>query len=134
MTRDPKHTLRPTVAELISEAARNATGLFSSEVKLLKAETKDGIRQLATGLALMLLGVVFAVVAATLIVEAAVEALAIYVGSEALAAAIMAVVTLVLAGGLFFYAMHKISNFSLTPERTIRSVRKDSQIVTEKVA
>ena len=119
---------------LIGETIQSFRDLVSSEIALFKEETTVGIQTVINGLVAIILGAVFAIVTVTLLVEALVEWLAVILESEALAAGAVALGTAVVAAVAIIFGLRQLSNFSLTPDRTIRSVKRDAEILSEKVA
>jgi hypothetical protein len=73
-------------------------------------------------------------VALILLMDALVKWLATIVHSEALSALIVGGVLAIIAIGLGLYGRSMISSFSLTPKRTVRSIRRDTQVLSERVA
>ena len=63
-----------------------------------------------------------------------VEWLATVVESEALAALIVGGAMAVIAIGLGLYGRSAMSSFSLLPQRTVRSVKRDTQVLSERVS
>jgi len=124
----------PHLQNLFGEAIRESSELASKEFSLFKTEMSASIRKLFTGIAMMLGAVVFAIAALGLLTEALVEWLATVVNSEALAALIVGVVLAALAVGLGLAGRSAFSSFSLTPERTVRSIKRDTQVLTERVS
>jgi len=86
------------------------------------------------GLAMVVVAAIFAIAAIMLFTESLVEWLATKVGSEALAALIVGGVMAVIAIGLGLYGRSAMSSFSLLPERTARSVKRDTQVLSERVS
>jgi F0F1-type ATP synthase membrane subunit c/vacuolar-type H+-ATPase subunit K len=59
--------------------------------------------------------------------------LATVVGSEALAALIVGGVLAVVAIGLGLYGRSAMSSSALTPQRTVRSIKRDAEVLSERV-
>jgi uncharacterized membrane-anchored protein len=94
----------------------------------------QNVRNLAVGLGMFIGAAVFAIICLSLLVQSLVEWLATKVNSEALAGLIVAVVMGAIAGGLVMYGRSKMSASSLTPDRTVRSLRRDTEVLTERVS
>jgi hypothetical protein len=91
-------------------------------------------RNLAIALGIFVAAAVFAIISVSLLVEAVVEWLATMLGSEALAALIVAVLMAAVAGGLAMYGRSKLSASALTPDRTVRNVQRDAAALTHAAA
>jgi hypothetical protein len=123
-----------SIQRLIGDALRDSTDLARKELALFKAEMTEKVTGLATGLAMFVGAAVFAIIALSLFVQSLVEWLAGVVDSEALAALIVGVVMAAAAVGLVLYGKSKLAAFGLVPERTIRNVQRDTQVLTERVS
>jgi hypothetical protein len=82
----------------------------------------------------MAVGGVFAIAAVILFTAALVAWLATIVGSEALANLIVGAVMAAIAVGLVLYGRSTMSSASLAPQRSVRSIQRDTQVLSEKVA
>jgi len=125
---------QPPIQNLFGEALRESSDLARKEFALFKTEMSESIRNLFLGIAMMVGAAVFAIAAIMLLTEALVEWLARVVNSEALAALIVGGIMAALAIGLGLYGRSKFSAFSLTPERTVRSIKLDTQVLSERVS
>src|SRR5918993_4205400 len=112
-----------TIQGLVGEALRESTDLAQKEFTLFRTEISQNIRTLFIGLAMMVAAAVFAIAAVMLLTESLVEWLATVLDSEALAALIVGGLMAAIAIGLGLYGRSAFSSFSLTPERTLRSVK-----------
>ena len=83
---------------------------------------------------MLVVAAVFAIAAILLFTEALVEWLATVVGSEALAALIVGGVLLAIAVALGLWGRNAISAASLAPTRSLHSLQRDSQILSERVS
>ena len=101
-----------SIQNLVGEALRESSDLAQKEFALFRTEMTQ----------IMLL------------TESLVEWLATVVESEALAALIVGVALAAVAIGLGLYGRNAISSFSLMPPRTVRSVKRDAQVLSERVA
>jgi hypothetical protein len=129
---DPRNT--QSIHNLFGEALRETGDLAQKELALLRTEVTQNVRTMFFGLAMVVVAAIFAIAAIILLTESLVEWLATVLESEALAALIVGGVMAVIAIGLGLYGRSAISSFSLTPERTVRSVRRDTQVLSERVA
>jgi hypothetical protein len=124
----------PGIQNLIGEALRESSDLARKELTLFKAELAANVKTLAIGAALMAVAGIFAIAALILFTEALVKWLATVVDSEALAALIVGGGMAVIAVGLVLYGRSTMSAASLAPNRSIKSIQRDTQVLSEKVA
>jgi hypothetical protein len=120
--------------KLIGDALRETSTLARKEFALFRTEMTDNVRRLVMGIVAFVAAAVFAVAALMLLTEALVEWLARILDSEALAALIVAAVMGAIAIGLALYGRSAVSSASLTPTRTVRSVERDAEVITERVS
>ena len=125
---------REGIQNLIGDALRDATDLARKEVALFKAELSDNMRKLLMGIAMIAAAGVFALVAIILFTAALVDWLAVKVGSEALANLIVGAVMAAVAVGLVLYGRSAMSTASLVPQRSVRSIQRDTTVLSESVA
>ena len=118
---------------LVAEAVRESTTLAQKEFALFRTEVSENLKKMVIGLAMLVVAAVFAIAAILLFTEALVEWLATVVGSEALAALIVGAILLVVAVVLGLWARNAISAASLAPTRTLHSLQRDSQVLSERV-
>jgi uncharacterized membrane protein YqjE len=123
-----------TIQGLVGEALRESTDLAQKEFTLFKTEVSQNIRTLFMGLALMVVAAVFAIAAVMLLTESLVEWLATVVDSEALAALIVGGVLALVAIGLGLWGRSAMTSSSLTPQRTMRSLKRDAEVLSERGA
>jgi hypothetical protein len=123
-----------SIQALISEALRDTTDLARKELALFRAELSENVRTLVIGIAMMVGAAVFAIAAVILFTEALVKWLATVVESEALAALIVGGAMTVIAVGLVLYGRSTMSAASLLPKRAIRSIQRDTAVLSERVA
>jgi hypothetical protein len=124
----------PGIQNLVGEALRESSDLARKELTLFKAELAENLKTLAIGAALMAAAGIFAIAALILFTEALVEWLATVVDSEALAALIVGGVMAIIAVGLVLYGRSTMSATSLAPNRSIKSIQRDKQVLSESVA
>jgi len=119
---------------LFGEAIRETSDLAQKEFALFRTEMSQGVRSMFIGLAMVVAAAVFAIAAVMLLTESLVEWLASVLQSEALAALIVGGIMAAIAIGLGLYGRSAISRFSLTPERTVRSIKRDTEVLSERVS
>lgn len=123
-----------TIQGLVGEALRESTDLAQKEFTLFRTEMNQNVRTLFMGLALVVVAAIFAIAAIMLFTGALVSWLATIVDSEALAALIVGGTMAVIAIGLGLYGRHAMSVSSLAPQRTVRSIKRDAEVLSERVA
>ena len=116
----------------IGEALRESTDLAQKEFTLFRTEVTQNIKTLFLGLALVVVAAIFAIAAVMLLTESLVEWLATVVNSEALAALIVGGVLALIAVGLGLWGRSAMSSSSLTPQRTMRSLKRDAEVLSER--
>lgn len=119
---------------LFGEALRETSDLAQKEFTLFRTEMTQSVRTVFLGLAMVVVAAVFAIAAVMLLTESLVEWLATVVDSEALAALIVGGAMALIAVALGLYGRSAMSKFTLTPERTVRSVKRDTQVLSERVS
>jgi len=130
--RDPNSN--QSLHSLFGEAMRETSDLAQKEFALFRTEMSQSVKSMFIGLAMVVAAAVFAIAAVMLLTESLVEWLATVLESEALAALIVGGVMAAVAVGLGLYGRNAISRFSLTPERTVRSIKRDTEILSERVS
>ena len=123
-----------SINTLLGEALRDTQDLARKELALFKAELSDNVSTLLMGVGMIAAGGVFAIAAIILFTAALVAWLATIVGSEALANLIVGAVMAAIAVGLVLYGRSTMSSASLAPQRSVRSIQRDTQVLSEKVA
>jgi hypothetical protein len=122
------------IQSLIGDALRETSDLARKEMMLFKAELSDNVKTLLIGVGMIAGASIFAVAALILFTEALVKWLATIVGSEALSALIVGAVMAAAAVGLVLSGRSTMSAASLAPNRSIKSLQRDTQVLSEKVA
>jgi F0F1-type ATP synthase membrane subunit c/vacuolar-type H+-ATPase subunit K len=123
-----------TIQGLVGEALRESTDLAQKEFTLFRTEISQNIRTLFIGLAMVVVAAIFAIAAVMLLTESLVEWLATVLNSEALAALIVGGVMAVIAIGLGLYGRRAMTASSLAPQRTMRSLKRDAEVLSERGA
>ena len=123
-----------TIQGLVGEALRESTDLAQKELTLFRTEISQNIRTLFLGLAMVVVAAIFAIAALMLLTESLVEWLATVVNSEALAALIVGGVMALIALGLGLWGRSTMTSSSLAPERTMRSLKRDVEVLSERGA
>lgn len=123
-----------SIQTLFGEALRETSDLAQKEFTLFRTEMTQNVRLVFVGLALLVAAAVFAIAAVMLLTEALVAWLAVLLNSEALAALIVGGVMAAIAIGLGVYGRSRMSSFSLTPRHTVDSIKRDSEVLSERVS
>lgn len=125
-------TSQQSIHNLLGEALRETTDLARKEFTLFRTEMSQNLRLLVLGLVMLMGAMVFAVATLLLLTEALVEWVGSLVGSEALGALIVALLCGAVAVGLGLYGRSKLAAASLEPKHTIRQVKRDGEVLTER--
>ena len=123
-----------SVPGLVAEALRETSTLAQKEFALFRTEMSENLGKVVTGLVMMVAAAVFGVASLVLFTKALVDWLATVVRSEALASLIVAVLTLVVAVVLVLIGKSRISASTLAPTRTAKSLRRDTEVISERVS
>jgi F0F1-type ATP synthase membrane subunit c/vacuolar-type H+-ATPase subunit K len=127
-------TSNQSLHNLFGEAIRETSDLAQKEFALFRTEMSQNVRTVFLGLAMVVAAAVFAIAAVMLFTESLVEWLARILESEALAALIVGGVMAAIAIGLGLYGRSAITRFSLTPQRTVRSIKRDTEVLSARVS
>ncbi len=119
---------------LVAEAVRESTSLAQKEFALFRTEVSENLKAMLMGMAMLVMAAIFAIAAIMLFTEALVKWLATVVGSEALAAVIVGGVLVIIAVALGLWGRSAISAASLAPTRTLHSLQRDGQVLSERVS
>jgi uncharacterized membrane protein YqjE len=122
-----------SVGALVSDVITGVTTLVRQELRLAQAEGTEKLSQAAMGAIAILAGLLVASCALLILLQALVIALAEYTTlSASLSALIVGVVVALIAFVLIARGQRNLSLDRLTPERTIRTLRDDKEMVMEK--
>ena len=128
--------LRPkadrSIAVLLSDLAGETILLVRQEIALLKAELREKFGQMGQGVTAVGAGVALAFSAWLVLLTCAVLALATVVRPW-LAALIVAIVVLTIAGILLLIGKRRLDTDNLVPRRTIRTLREDEEWIRERM-
>jgi uncharacterized protein YacL len=122
-----------SVRSLLSELVREVTELFRQELRLARAETGEKIGQVQSGAISLLAGFLIAFVALIVLAQAMVIGLSNFVAPW-LAAVIVAVVLAVIGLFLVKAGQSSLKPDNLLPERTMRTIRDDKDMLVDKVS
>src|SRR3954449_9067589 len=120
--------------KLLGEALRESVDLARKEFALFRTEMSENVRTIAMGLVMVIAAAVFAILALIWLTQALVDWLATMVGSHALAALIVGGVLALIAIGLGLYGRSAMAKTSLAPARTVQSLQRDKEVLTERAS
>lgn len=119
---------------LVADAIRDGVDLLRQEFSLFRAEMAENVGALAKGVAMFAVAGIFALASLIWLTQALVYGLAILVGSQWLAALIVGVLLLVIAGALVAMGKSRLSAVTLAPTRTVRTLKQDGEVLSERVS
>jgi len=122
-----------STGELLRDLANDTTRLIRDEIALARTEMQDKVRQASTGAAMIGAGGVLAIPALVLILAGIAILLANWMPPW-VAALVVGVVTVAVAGILAWMGLRSIKSTGLAPERTAANLKRDVHLVQEKVS
>jgi uncharacterized membrane protein YqjE len=128
-TRESHHPVTSVLTAVVSEVAY----LLQTELRLARTEIKEKIGQMATGAAMIGAAAALIIPGLVILLMAISQWLVVAGLSQEWATTIVAVVVLVIGGGLVMAGVKALKASSLVPERTIEQVRADFSIAKEQV-
>src|SRR5215213_7884228 len=124
----------PSIQRLLGDALRESSDLARKELALFRTEMSDNVRTIAMGLVMVIAAAVFAILSLIWLTQALVDWLATKVGSHALAALIVGGVLALIAIGLGLYGRSAMAKTSLAPTRTVQSLQRYKEVLTERAS
>ncbi len=115
-----------SVPEVLQDIVRNIQEIVRSEFRLAKTELKEDVSKASKPGATLLLGVVLAIYAVGVLLLAIVYALSL-VMAPWLAALVVGVAILALAGAFVTAGLKKLRQLVPVPEKTIESMKENVQ-------
>lgn len=119
---------------LVADAIRDGADLLRQELGLFRAEMAENVGLLTKGIAMFAVAAIFAIAALIWLTQALVYGLAIIVGSQWIAALIVGVALIVIAGIFGIIGKNRVSAATLAPKRTVRTLKQDSDLLTERTS
>ena len=119
----------PTLTQLVSDLTRETSELIQREVELARLELSQAVARVQAGVSAMAIGGVFALAGFLVLLAAAVLGLDIVLQTPWLSALIVGGVAVALGAGLLIAGKSRMTR--LTPERSLRSLRRDTELVQE---
>jgi uncharacterized membrane protein YqjE len=124
---------RPGVVTLVTAAISQSAELIHTEFRLARAEVSEKLSALRVGLALMVVGAIFLIVALGMVLQALVSALVESGMSPPAAILLVAGGAAVIGLVLFLMGQKRLSADELVPDRTLTSLARDSRMMKETV-
>jgi hypothetical protein len=129
-----------SLPELLGSLATDISGLFRKEIQLAKAEASEKIDSILGATQRLAIGAVLGIAAAGVLLAAIVSGLAaVLIGmgmDPALASSVSALIVAIVFGGigwaLISSAISAMRAEKLNLDRTVHSLARDAQVVTEK--
>jgi hypothetical protein len=121
------------VHQLIADALREASTLASQEFELFRKEMSHNMKLMVSGIIALVIAAVFAIGTLILLTAALVDWIALQVDSRVLASLIVAGLTLLLTIIFLLIARSRFSSATLEPRRTIKSIERDGEIVSQRM-
>ena len=121
---------RESFGELLSQLATNSAALVRDEIQLARQELSDKLSDFRSGILVLAVGVMIALVATLALTAAAIIGLARYVGPGYSALIIGA--TLAIVGGITASAgLIQVRRINLAPKQTIETLEEDKEWLKE---
>lgn len=119
---------------LVGDALRDVADLARQEFALFRTEMADNVGTVAKGAAMFLVAAVFAVASLIWLTQALVYGIDVVVHSRWISALIVGALLLIVAGVLVVVGRNMISAASLAPTRTVKSLRRDGEVLSERIS
>ena len=120
-----------SVKSLLAELVNNVSRLVRQELQLVQVETSEKTSQALEGVFVIIGGLLLAFAALLILLQAVVVGLSEFV-EPWLASLIVGVVVAVIAFALIKYGQSSLKASNLTPDRTIRVMRDQKDMVMER--
>lgn len=129
------------LSELVGGLLSDVTGLLRKEIDLAKTEVSEKLKKAMSGVEFLMIGLVLAIGAVGVLLSALVSGLAVVlsrygiseVSANALAAVIVGLIIGAIAWLLISRGIAALRGTELKLDRTTASLRRDAEIVKEKV-
>ena len=123
-----------TLQELVGDAVKDLADLARKELRLFRTEMTDNVSGMAKGAAMFVVAAVFGVASLIWLTQALVYGLELVVHSRWLSALIVGAALAFIAAALVLAGKNLMSARNLAPDRTVRSLKRDSEILTERTS
>jgi len=124
---------RRSIVNLITDVIADMTALFQTEIRLARAEIDEKVNRIASSGTLIGAGVVAALAALFLLLQAIVSWLVIAGLPQQWAYLIVGICVAALAAGLLMKGINNLKSTRLVPDRTIDQLKADYLTVKEHV-
>jgi hypothetical protein len=129
------------LSELVSGLVSDISGLFRKEIDLAKTEASEKLSHAMGGVGSLVVGMIFAIGAIGVLLGAAVRGLSHFLinqgmtetGADALSAVIIGVIVAIIAWVMMSRGLSTIRETNLSLERTSSSLRRDADVVKERM-
>jgi uncharacterized membrane protein YqjE len=122
-----------SIGELLRDLANDSTRLVRDEITLARTEAQEKVRQVSGAVAMMAIGGVLAIPAIVLLLQAVVTLLSNFM-YDWVAMLLVGIVVAVIGYLLVRKGQNDLSASRLAPERTAANLRRDVNLVQEKVS
>lgn len=124
----------PTLQELVGAALKDAVELGRKEIALFRREMASNVSGMAKGVAMFGAAAVFAVASLIWLTQALVYGLELVVHSRWLSALIVGAGLAFIAAALILAGKSMMSAANLAPTRTVQSLKRDGEMLTERAS
>lgn len=121
-----------TLQSLVGDALRDTVDLARKEFALFRAEMTSNATGFAKGFVMFIAAAVFAVASLIWLTQALVYGLEIVIHSRWISALIVGGALALIAGILILVGKKMISAANLVPDRTVRSLKRDTEVLSER--
>jgi hypothetical protein len=125
------HTDDRSLKDLLADLTESITTLFRQEIQLARAETSEKLTQVGVAIGAIAGGAIMALAALIVLLQALVIGITEAGVPAGWAALIVGVIVAVIAYVLIHKGTNDLKASSLTPDRTMSSLKRDAQVVKE---
>ena len=125
------HTDDRSLKDLLADLTESITTLFRQEIQLARAETSEKLTQVGVAIGAIAGGAILALAALIVLLQALVIGITEAGVPAGWAALIVGVIVAVIAYVLIHKGTNDLKASSLTPDRTMSSLKRDAQVVKE---
>ncbi|RZS79383.1 putative superfamily III holin-X [Motilibacter rhizosphaerae] len=118
----------PSLGKLVASATKDLSALVRAEVELAKTELRNEVKHAVAGSGMFIVAGLLGLLALIMLVIAAALGLTALGLPNSLAFLIVAIVILLVAGGLVFIGIKQVKRIS-APERTIRTTKDSVSLI-----
>lgn len=128
------HQTQRPVADIIGDMFTQAATLFGKETQLMRAELSENVGRVGRGIGLLVGGAVLLIPALVILLQAATAALTETMQLQSYyAALIVGGVTMIVGLILLMTGSGRLRAGELMPDRTVRQLRRDANVVKQQV-